>query len=182
MDGLRLPAHVAGVTYPTGCRIRRVRVPGSGASAQRHAAENQQTVIVSRRTLDASPQLAARRLAGPLNECHLDVPIVPQRGVAARDPLPHVGHHRRPRSVGSRPVWTGHDRRASGQGSRNLFLHHRSSLDESRVARRDCHGGRVRAPWSGRLEPPQNRDCRVRARAGLVRHAAPDEPTTGFSS
>ncbi|HET8775520.1 MAG TPA: hypothetical protein VFP80_17095, partial [Thermoanaerobaculia bacterium] len=45
---LALPAHVAGVAYPRGCRIRRVRVPGGKKRTPRGA----QTVILSRRALD----------------------------------------------------------------------------------------------------------------------------------
>ncbi|MGH9309803.1 MAG: hypothetical protein ACRD1U_10540, partial [Vicinamibacterales bacterium] len=48
MSGLRLPAHVAGVAYARGCRIRRVRVPGGNAPAAR----GEQTVILSRRVLE----------------------------------------------------------------------------------------------------------------------------------
>jgi hypothetical protein len=47
--GLRLPPQVAHVTYARGCRIRRVRVPGSQAPAPRGT---QQTVILSRRALE----------------------------------------------------------------------------------------------------------------------------------
>ena len=49
MAGLALPPHVAGVAYARGCRIRRVRVPGSKGTAQRGG---HQTVIVSRRALE----------------------------------------------------------------------------------------------------------------------------------
>ncbi len=49
MASLALPPNVAGVTYARGCRIRRVRVPGSGATGKRGG---QQTVIVSRRALE----------------------------------------------------------------------------------------------------------------------------------
>ncbi len=50
--GLRVPTTVAAVTYPRGCRIRRVRV-----RAPKHTAttgEKRRTVIVSRRALRGS--------------------------------------------------------------------------------------------------------------------------------
>jgi hypothetical protein len=49
MAGWTLPPQVAGVTYATGCRIRRVRVPATGAVKKERGAR---PVIVSRRALD----------------------------------------------------------------------------------------------------------------------------------
>jgi hypothetical protein len=51
---LALPPQVAGVTYPRGCRIRRVRVPQAPAARPR----SPHPVILSKRTLDE--QRAAR--------------------------------------------------------------------------------------------------------------------------
>jgi hypothetical protein len=47
MAGLALSPQVAGVTYGRGCRIRRVRVPGT-----KRAGSSDHTVIVSRRALE----------------------------------------------------------------------------------------------------------------------------------
>jgi CheY-like chemotaxis protein len=49
MAGLAVPAHVAGVGYARGCRIRRVRVPGG---KDRRGGETPGPVILSRRVLD----------------------------------------------------------------------------------------------------------------------------------
>ncbi len=49
MKGLSIPFHVAGITYARGCRIRRVRVPATSASAH---AGTKQPVILSRRALE----------------------------------------------------------------------------------------------------------------------------------
>jgi CheY-like chemotaxis protein len=49
MAGLAVPAHVAGVGYARGCRIRRVRVPGG---KDRRRGETPGPVILSRRVLD----------------------------------------------------------------------------------------------------------------------------------
>jgi hypothetical protein len=46
---LAVPAHVAGVSYGRGCRIRRVRVPG-GKEKRKGGAPG--PVILSRRTLE----------------------------------------------------------------------------------------------------------------------------------
>jgi hypothetical protein len=51
MAGWTLPPQVAGVTYATGCRIRRVVVPASGEVKKERGAR---PVIVSRRALDAA--------------------------------------------------------------------------------------------------------------------------------
>jgi len=48
MEGLDLPAHVAGVTYARGCRIRRVRVPAPRAAPRKG---NPRPVILSKRAL-----------------------------------------------------------------------------------------------------------------------------------
>jgi hypothetical protein len=52
MSRLALPPHVAGVHYPRGCRIRRVRVPA--APAQAGGGDHKQPLIVSRRALNDS--------------------------------------------------------------------------------------------------------------------------------
>jgi hypothetical protein len=57
MEGLGLPAHVAAVTFPRGCRIRRVRVPGSRTA---RPGRGEQTVIVSRRALGEARATATR--------------------------------------------------------------------------------------------------------------------------
>jgi len=44
-----VPAHVAGVTYASGCRIRRVRVPAARPVPR---GRNAKTLIVSKRALD----------------------------------------------------------------------------------------------------------------------------------
>jgi hypothetical protein len=49
MSGLLLPPPVAAITYPRGCRIRRVRVPPADVVAERG---DKRLVIVSRRALD----------------------------------------------------------------------------------------------------------------------------------
>ena len=49
MEGLALPAHVAGVTYARGCRIRRVRVPAARPAPR---GRNAKAVIVSKRALE----------------------------------------------------------------------------------------------------------------------------------
>jgi hypothetical protein len=49
MEGLAVPAHVAGVTYASGCRIRRVRVPAARPAPR---GRNAKTLIVSKRALD----------------------------------------------------------------------------------------------------------------------------------
>jgi hypothetical protein len=51
MERLTIPPHVAGVTYPRGVRIRRVRVP---AQAGASPAPGSPTVILSRRALEDS--------------------------------------------------------------------------------------------------------------------------------
>jgi hypothetical protein len=43
-----MPPQVAGVHYPRGCRIRRVRVPVSGKAFRKYS----KPLIVSRRALD----------------------------------------------------------------------------------------------------------------------------------
>ncbi len=48
MSRLAMPPQVAGVHYPRGCRIRRVRVPASGAAPKKYA----KPLIVSRKALD----------------------------------------------------------------------------------------------------------------------------------
>jgi hypothetical protein len=48
MDNLALPAHVAGVTYGQGCRIRRVRVPALQDSPR---SKTTRPVILSKRAL-----------------------------------------------------------------------------------------------------------------------------------
>jgi hypothetical protein len=48
--GLSIPAHVATITYPRGCRIRRVRV--RAVDRPRPSGSNRQPVIVSRRALE----------------------------------------------------------------------------------------------------------------------------------
>jgi dTMP kinase len=49
MEGLALPAHVAAVTYASGCRIRRVRVPAVRATPRKGPAR---PVILSKRALE----------------------------------------------------------------------------------------------------------------------------------
>jgi hypothetical protein len=50
LSGLRIPQHVAIISYPRGCRIRRVRVR---ALEQPDApADSKSTVIVSRKALE----------------------------------------------------------------------------------------------------------------------------------
>jgi hypothetical protein len=49
MEGLAVPPHVAGVTYASGCRIRRVRVPAARPAPR---GRNAKTLIVSKRALD----------------------------------------------------------------------------------------------------------------------------------
>ncbi len=48
MSRLAMPPQVAGVHYPRGCRIRRVRVPAAGATPRKYA----KPLIVSRKALD----------------------------------------------------------------------------------------------------------------------------------
>ena len=48
MSRLSMPPQVAGVYYPRGCRIRRVRVPAGGAAPRKYA----KPLIVSRKALD----------------------------------------------------------------------------------------------------------------------------------
>jgi len=55
MAALTLSPQVAGVTYPRGCRIRRVRVTGT-----RPDARSDQTVILSRRALEEARSAGAR--------------------------------------------------------------------------------------------------------------------------
>ncbi len=52
MAGLRVPATVAAVTYPRGCRIRRVRVKAPKATGT--TGDKRRPVIVSRRALRGS--------------------------------------------------------------------------------------------------------------------------------
>ncbi len=52
MAGLRVPATVAAVTYPRGCRIRRVRVKAPKATGK--TGEKRRPVILSRRALRGS--------------------------------------------------------------------------------------------------------------------------------
>ena len=49
IDGLRIPPHVAAMTYPRGVRIRRVRVPV--AKQPPATGEKRPPVILSRRAL-----------------------------------------------------------------------------------------------------------------------------------
>ena len=49
MEGLAVPPNVAGVTYASGCRIRRVRVPAARPAPR---GRNAKTLIVSKRALD----------------------------------------------------------------------------------------------------------------------------------
>jgi hypothetical protein len=49
MEGLALPAHVAGVTYASGCRIRRVRVPAVRTAPRKGTTR---PVILSKKALD----------------------------------------------------------------------------------------------------------------------------------
>jgi hypothetical protein len=49
MSRLAVPPNVAGVTYPRGCRIRRVRVPGG---RERRQGETPGPVILSKRALE----------------------------------------------------------------------------------------------------------------------------------
>ena len=48
--GLSIPAHVATITYPRGCRIRRVRV--RAVKRPRSSGAHRQPVILSRRALE----------------------------------------------------------------------------------------------------------------------------------
>jgi hypothetical protein len=52
IGGLRMPPTVAAVTYPRGCRIRRVRVRAPKATAA--SGDKRRPVIVSRRALRGS--------------------------------------------------------------------------------------------------------------------------------
>jgi hypothetical protein len=52
IDGLRVPPTVAAVSYPRGCRIRRVRVRAPKPTAG--SGEKRRPVIVSRRALRGS--------------------------------------------------------------------------------------------------------------------------------
>jgi hypothetical protein len=54
---LAVPAHVAGVSYGRGCRIRRVRVPGG---KERRVGETPGPVILSRRALEEQRSEAGR--------------------------------------------------------------------------------------------------------------------------
>jgi hypothetical protein len=49
IENLTLPPQVAGVSYARGCRIRRVRVPGTAAGKRAHAGD--QPLILSKRVL-----------------------------------------------------------------------------------------------------------------------------------
>jgi hypothetical protein len=53
ISGLRIPTPVAAVSYPRGCRIRRVRVKAQKQQAA--AGQARQPLIVSRRALRGSP-------------------------------------------------------------------------------------------------------------------------------
>jgi hypothetical protein len=53
IDGFRIPPTVAAVSYPRGCRIRRVRVRAQKAPAA--SGEKRRPVIVSRRALRGTP-------------------------------------------------------------------------------------------------------------------------------
>jgi hypothetical protein len=57
MATLAVPAHVAGVSYGRGCRIRRVRVPGG---KERRAGDTSGPVILSKRALDEQRSEANR--------------------------------------------------------------------------------------------------------------------------
>ena len=52
IEGLRMPPTVAAVSYPRGCRIRRVRVRAPKTTAA--SGEKRRPVIVSRRALRGS--------------------------------------------------------------------------------------------------------------------------------
>jgi hypothetical protein len=56
ITGLAVPVDVAAVTYPRGCRIRRVRVP-AGA---RPARTGSKPLILSRRTLNENRSTGVR--------------------------------------------------------------------------------------------------------------------------
>jgi hypothetical protein len=49
MEGLALPAQVASVTYASGCRIRRVRVPAARTAPRKGTAR---PLILSKRALE----------------------------------------------------------------------------------------------------------------------------------
>jgi hypothetical protein len=53
LDGLAVPAHVASVSYPTGCRIRRVRMSKDPEHRNKKAAD-EPVIILSRRALGRS--------------------------------------------------------------------------------------------------------------------------------
>ena len=62
MAGLRMPSTVAAVTYPRGCRIRRVRVKAPKVTGA--TGDKRRPVIVSRRALRGSREDASWELTG----------------------------------------------------------------------------------------------------------------------